>query len=204
MAFTLWMGGNFIAAPNKGDLVWARDRVGDWYEARVEQLSELHTKIHFFGWSAAHDEWKNNAEADKWLRYEEPDSDTEFDRGEYEVDKLLKKRKRGGIIGYDVRWLGFDETWDTWEPATNIHPECIAEYEARQPRGAHSTPARAFVLDAEDPVSSEAANELAQEWYDKIGRQMVALLKRQQLEWAGKPNLEYDSLSTLALQGPAP
>eukprot|EP01052_Picozoa_sp_SAG31_P047547 SAG31_NODE_9565_length_1258_cov_1.321829_1_plen_127_part_00 len=36
---------------------------------------------------------------------------------EYEVDKILDKDKRGKHVYYRVRWKGYTEDDDTWEPA---------------------------------------------------------------------------------------
>ena len=34
-----------------------------------------------------------------------------------------------GLRQYLVSWDGFDSDHDTWEPANNLHPELVAEYD---------------------------------------------------------------------------
>ena len=54
---------------------------------------------------------------------------------EWEVEKILGKRKRNGRIEYLVSWLGWPDTYDKWYPAADVAnaPEAIAEYEAIKP-----------------------------------------------------------------------
>ena len=47
---------------------------------------------------------------------------------EYNVDRLLSKRVRGGVTQYEVWWTGFDET--TWEPAENLNGTLVQDFEA--------------------------------------------------------------------------
>jgi hypothetical protein len=44
----------------------------------------------------------------------------EVDDEEYEVEKIIKKRIRNGKIEYLVKWLGYDDNNNTWEPVTNL------------------------------------------------------------------------------------
>jgi len=48
----------------------------------------------------------------------EPEEYSEEEDDEYEVEKILDKRRKKGIIQYLVKWLGYDET--TWEPEENL------------------------------------------------------------------------------------
>ena len=40
--------------------------------------------------------------------------------GCYVVERLLAKRRHHSEVQYLVRWAGFTEASDTWEPAANI------------------------------------------------------------------------------------
>lgn len=43
---------------------------------------------------------------------------------EYDVEKILDSRREdNGTISYKVKWLGYDETENSWEPIENFSPE---------------------------------------------------------------------------------
>ncbi|CEF68504.1 Chromo domain/shadow and Chromo domain-like and Chromo domain-containing protein [Strongyloides ratti] len=46
---------------------------------------------------------------------------------EYDVEKILDKKKMNGTTFYEVKWLGYVET--TWEPSCNIGPSLIKKFE---------------------------------------------------------------------------
>ena len=57
----------------------------------------------------------------------EDDDDTE-----YEVEKVLHKRKKGGRVHYLVKWLGYGNKDNTWEPEDNLDcDEKIEEFEKK-------------------------------------------------------------------------
>ena len=50
-------------------------------------------------------------------------------KDEFEVDKILNHR--GPVVArqYQIRWKGYSQDYDTWEPRSNVHPDLIREYE---------------------------------------------------------------------------
>lgn len=49
-------------------------------------------------------------------------TDSEEEEAGFEVEKLLKHRKKGKTLEFLVRWKGFEAKDDTWEPESNL--EC--------------------------------------------------------------------------------
>ena len=53
---------------------------------------------------------------------------------EWEVEKILKKKKTRGVVKYLVQWKGFTAEGDTWEREENLKnaEELIKEFEQRE------------------------------------------------------------------------
>jgi len=52
---------------------------------------------------------------------------------EWEIEKILNKRKIRGVIKYLVQWKGFTVEHDSWEKEENLEntKELVAEFERR-------------------------------------------------------------------------
>jgi hypothetical protein len=58
---------------------------------------------------------------------------------EWEVDKILAKRRRKGETQYLVRWLGWGPEYDQWVNKEDLHAEeLVPEFEARQQSKRHA------------------------------------------------------------------
>src|SRR6202012_2855544 len=54
---------------------------------------------------------------------------------EWEVEEILRVRRYRRQVQYLIRWKGFSEAHDSWEPAVNIHAdELIQEFYKRYPK----------------------------------------------------------------------
>jgi len=51
--------------------------------------------------------------------------------GIFEVDRVIAHRWRNQSLEFLVKWSGFSDGENTWEPARHIAPESIREYEER-------------------------------------------------------------------------
>lgn len=71
-------------------------------------------------------DFKNNIISDE-LNFDK----TEVLEDEYIVEKILDKKKVGGVYKYKVKWEGYDEADCTWEPKENLENVfyLVEEYE---------------------------------------------------------------------------
>jgi RNase H-like domain found in reverse transcriptase/Reverse transcriptase (RNA-dependent DNA polymerase)/Integrase zinc binding domain/Chromo (CHRromatin Organisation MOdifier) domain/Integrase core domain len=52
------------------------------------------------------------------------------EEAEYEVEQIVNKRTRNGHTEYLIRWKGYEDEDNTWEPTGNLHcPDKIREYQ---------------------------------------------------------------------------
>ncbi|XP_022084680.1 chromobox protein homolog 1-like [Acanthaster planci] len=61
---------------------------------------------------------------------QDQEEEEEEDEEEYQVEKVLGKRIKGGQVEYLLKWKGYPDDQNTWEPETNLDcPELIQIYE---------------------------------------------------------------------------
>ncbi|KAI9498208.1 hypothetical protein BDB00DRAFT_925437 [Zychaea mexicana] len=70
---------------------------------------------------------------------DEFDYDEDLDEDEYEVEKILKHRSvlhgRKRLTEYYIKWKGFDDNWNTWEPDYKVDAdELVNEYWLSKPK----------------------------------------------------------------------
>ncbi|CAG5094837.1 Oidioi.mRNA.OKI2018_I69.XSR.g13904.t1.cds [Oikopleura dioica] len=59
---------------------------------------------------------------------------TKREPDEYEVEKILNKRVRLGKVEYEVKWVGYNSSENTWEEVKNLQncPDLVKEYEKKE------------------------------------------------------------------------
>ena len=60
------------------------------------------------------------------------------DDNQWEVEKLVSKRRIGTKLLYLVKWKGYPAGESSWQEKVDIHPELVKDYEARHRRRRHS------------------------------------------------------------------
>ena len=63
-------------------------------------------------------------------KYQEPAPDLIEGQPEWEVDRILRARRYQKQLQYLVRWKGFSEAHDSWEPASNIRVMILHGYDS--------------------------------------------------------------------------
>ena len=64
----------------------------------------------------------------------ESSSSSEEEQGEYKVEAILQKRRQAGKTQYLIKWEGYDESDNTWEPIENLAgcEDRIADFNERE------------------------------------------------------------------------
>jgi hypothetical protein len=74
--------------------------------------------------------------------FSRPPPDLTIGENEYEVETIRSHRYFGRQkkLQYLLKWKGYPESDNTWEPATQVHaPQLVKQYHARRPASAIKT-----------------------------------------------------------------
>jgi hypothetical protein len=72
-------------------------------------------------------------------QYQEPIPELINGQPEWEVEAILCVRRHRNQLQYLVRWKGFSEVHDSWEPAKDVHTEnLVEEFYKRHPTAIHT------------------------------------------------------------------
>ena len=99
------------------------------YELKLPERWKIHNVFHASLLSPYHET------AIHGPNYHNPPPDVIDGQPEWEVEEVMDKRRFGRKkeLQYRIRWKGYSQAHDSWEPAENIHaPALIEEYYKRQ------------------------------------------------------------------------
>ena len=78
--------------------------------------------------------------------YQEPAPDLIDGQPEWEVESILRVRRRRNQLQYLIRWKGFLEAHDSWEPAKNVHADkLVQEFYKRHPNAIRFIPSPTII-----------------------------------------------------------
>ena len=197
-----------------GARVSAKDCKSTWMHARVVgergEGGEREVHVKFDGWKPRWNEWlpdkpervrdMMSTSDEKLLTAEQRHGGTAGLVGgvdEYEVERILGKRKVGSRVEYHIRWCGYEPEDDTWEPAIAVEQSLIDAFEPprKRPRKAAAAARRPvshvpFVLsmlgDVQPAVAEQRADDAA-EFFGTVFERGMELLRR-------KPTSAYGTL----------
>ena len=122
------------AQPQCNNLLPLEDEQEYAIEKIVGKRTNRHGKIEYLvkwrGYPDTEDTWEPKVQLvcpELIEKYENPLEDEE----EYSIERIIGKRtNRHGKIEYLVKWRGYPDTEDTWEPKANMDcPDLIEEFE---------------------------------------------------------------------------
>lgn len=84
--------------------------------------------IKWVGFDRSYNSWEP---AENFNFVEETQEETSTEVAEnFEVEKIIKKREKNGNVSYLLKWVGFNKSYNSWEPAENLDcEELINDFE---------------------------------------------------------------------------
>ena len=114
----------------------------------------------------------------------------------FDVEKIVGKRYEGGRNEYRVRWKGFAEDDDTWEPVANLGGAdgAIEEYEQSLARdGAAKWPYAAARRGVDDPTRrDERLREGQSELQESPQRNGERITGKREMKWRSGRTLRFE------------
>ena len=108
---------------------------------------------------------------------------------EYEVEKILSKRKRYGKVEYLVRWKGYTAKEDTWEKESNLGnaKEAVEEYEKEYERTARRIREEEDGAYSRSELPGRYTAKVLYGWDDgRFEKEYLEKLERNWRKWKGR------------------
>ena len=50
----------------------------------------------------------------------------------FEVEKIVKSKMQKGVVLYNVKWIDYDKSENTWEPKEHLPQEMVLEFNEKK------------------------------------------------------------------------
>merc|ERR1711865_1037032 len=108
-----------------------------------------------------------------------PGDGNDDEEGEFEVEKISKKRKNNGRLEYFVKWKGYATSENTWEPVENLETaqDLVKRFEEEERQKEDAKKGKKDdKTDVKKPDADEALENPPKSGYSKEGAQLEQIL----------------------------